>query len=191
MSRLKKIASRLWTKKAASTSQAAQEAALLAAAAAAAALAKYNPDNHPDIIAWLETSESSGSKNVGMHQVPLQTEPSRDFEGQFRRSWNGFLPALGCPDGSMDIAFDQLRTVDILGPVEPRDRNDSGLSLFEDFTRPPGAARKHPADGTDCGDAGMMWELSERWETREGMMRDLIEEHAASCRKCWHETCWA
>jgi len=181
MSRLRKIASRLWTKKAAG-----DEAALQAAAA----LTKYNPDKHPHIIEWLVASESSGSKNVGMHEVPPQ-QPRREFENQFRRSWNGFLPALGIPDGSIDIKFDQLRTVDNLGPVEPRDRNDSGLSLFKDFTRPPGAKRRHPAEATDSSDASMMWELSEQWETREGMMRDLIEEHAKSCRECWHEDCWA
>ena len=189
MPRLKKLASRLWTKKAASALQVADgEAALQVAAAAASS--KYSPDDHPNIIEWLETSEASGSKNVGMHEVPLQ-KTRGDFENRFRRSWNGFLPALGIPDGSIDIKFDQLRTVDILGPVEPRDRNDSGLSVFGDFTRPPGAKRRHPAEATDSSDASMMWELSEQWETREGMMKDLIEEHAESCRECWHEGCWA
>jgi len=76
--------------------------------------------------------------------------------------------------------------VDILGPVEFRDRNDSGLSLVEDFTRPP---RKHPAEATDVNEAGIL-ELSEKWESLEGKLRDLVEEHAERCRKCWCEECW-
>ena len=185
MSRLKKLPSRLRTKKAALVSQRCDEATRQAAAA----LKAYKPDDHPDIIQWLETFEISddnpGSKPVGMHEVPLQ-EPRSHSEEHFRRSWNGFLPAVEYPEGSIDIKFDQLRTVDILGPVESRDRNDSGLSLVEDFTRPP---RKHPAEATDVNEAGIL-ELSEKWESLEGKLRDLVEEHAERCRKCWCEECW-
>jgi hypothetical protein len=121
-----------------------------------------------------------------MHEVPFQ-ESRRQPEEQFRRSWNGFLPAVEALDGLLDIRFDQLRTVDILRPVDTQARHDSGLSLVEDFTRPP---TKHPAEVTDVNEAGIR-ELSEMWKTREGCLRDLIEEHAEICRKCWHEDCWA
>jgi hypothetical protein len=185
MSRLKKLPSQLWTKKVASKANAHNEATLRAAAA----LEAYKPDDHPDIIEWLETFETSdnnpGFKPVGMHEVPLQ-EPRSHSEEHFRRSWNGFLPAVEYPEGSIDIKFDQLRTVDILGPIEPRDRNDSGVSLVADFTRPP---RKYSAEATDANEAGILG-LSVQWETLEGKLRDLVEEHAERCRKCWCEECW-
>lgn len=184
MARLKRFASRLWAKTPISTANSPDEAAL------AAALSEYKPDNHPNIIEWLELSLSSntnpGSRPVGMHEVPLQA-PRSQSEEQFRKSWNGFLPAVEGPDGYIDVNFDQLRTVDILGPVEFRDRNDSGLSLVEDFTRPP---RRHPAEAVGVEEAGIL-ELSDQWETREGCLRDLIKEHAERCRECWHEDCWA
>lgn len=184
MARLKTFASRLWAKTSTCTANSPNEAT------PAAALTEYNPDEHPNIIEWLEISLSSttnpGSKPVGMHEVPFQGH-SCHFEEQFRRSWNGFLPAVEALDGLIDVKFDQLRTVDILGPVEFRDRNDSGLSLAEDFTRPP---RKHPAESSDVDEAGTR-QLSDQWETREGCLKDLIQEHAESCRKCWHESCWA
>jgi hypothetical protein len=121
-----------------------------------------------------------------VHEVPLQ-ESRRQYEEQFRGSWNGFLPAVEILEGLIDVDFDQLRTVDILGPVGFRDRNDSGLSVVEDFTRPP---RRHPAEAVDINEAGIL-KLSEKWETREGCLKDLIEEHAETCRECCHEVCWA
>lgn len=185
MARLKRFASRIWAKTSTATANSPNEATPLAD------LTEYNPDEHPNVIEWLEFSLSSttnpGSKPVGMHEVPLQGHICQ-YEEQFRRSWNGLLPAVEALDGLIDIKFDRLRTVDILGPVEFRDRNDSGLSLVEDFTRPP-AARKHPAEATGASESGIL-ELSGQWETREGCLRDLIEEHAERCRKCWHE-CWA
>jgi hypothetical protein len=187
MSRLKKHVSRIWKKKEASTVQLSDEAALQVANA----LTQYIPGNHPSIIEWLKSSEVSdnhiGYGNVGIQEVPLK-RPRQQSEEQFRRSWNSQRLDVEIPEALIDIKFDQLRTVDILAPAEFRDRNDSGLSLFEDFTRPPSAARKHPAEATDRNGVGI-WELSDQWETLEGRLRDLVEEHAASCRKCWHE-CW-
>jgi hypothetical protein len=126
MARLKTFASRLWAKTPNSTAKSPDEAT------SAAALTEYKPDNHPNIIEWLEISFSSisnhGSKPVGMHEVPIQLF-RRQSEERFRRSWNGFLPAIESHDGSIDVRFDQLRTVDILGPVVYWDRDDSGLSL--------------------------------------------------------------
>lgn len=180
MARLKKFASRLWAKTPTSLANSPDEAR------PAAALTEYKPDDHPNIIECLGEDYNLGSKPAGMHEVPPQGSRQQSEE-QFRRSWNGFLPAVEAVDGLIDVKFDQLRTVDILGPVEFRDRNDSGLSLVEDFTRPP---RKHPAEAVDFNGAGIL-KLSEMWETREGCLRDLIEEHAERCRACCHECCWA
>ena len=178
--------SRIWTAKAATAAPQLRDEATCQAAAA---LTQYNSDDYPDIIEWLETFGTSddnlGSKPVGIHEVPLQ-EPRHRSEEHFRRSWNSFLPAVEPPNGSINIKFDQLRTVDILGPIESRDRNDSGVSLVEDFTRPP---RKHPAEANDVDEAGIL-ELSEKWETLEGKLSDLVEEHAERCRKCCCEECW-
>ena len=186
MSRLKKHVSRLWKKKQTSASHTPNEASIQAAAAFNA----YNPDNHPSVVEWLETSETSAtiliSNNIGMQEVPI-AQPSRQSEAQFRQSWNSHGLDVEIPEAVINVKFDQLRTVDILGPVEFRERNDSGLSLVEDFTRPP---RRHPSEAIDVNEAGIL-ELSEMWKTREGCLRDLIEEHAESCRKCWHESCWA
>lgn len=178
MSRLKKHVSRLWKKKQTSASHTPDEASIQAAAAFNA----YNPDNHPSVVEWLETSETSAtiliSNNIGMQEVPI-AQPSRQSEAQFRQSWNSHGLDVEIPEAVIDVKFDQLRTVDILGPVEFRERNDSGLSLVEHFTRP----RKRPSEATDVNEAAI-WRLSDQWETRKGRLRDLVDEHAESCWKC-------
>lgn len=186
MSRLKKQVPRLWKRKKASAPQSPDEAILQAEVA----LTEYKPDDHPDIIEWLERPDACdsypGLGTVGMQKVPLK-RPGRGSQEEFRRSWNSHGLDVEIPEGSIDVKFDQLRTVDILDPVERRERNDSGVSLVEDFTRPP---KKHPAEAVDIIEAGIL-ELGETWESREGRLRDLIEEHAENCRECWHEACWA
>ena len=179
MSRLKKHVSRLWKKKQTSASHTTDEASIKAAAS----FNTYNPDDHPNVIGWLECPEEPDT-NLGMQEVPLK-QPKRQSEERFRQSWNSHGLDVEIPEALIDVKFDQLRTADILGPVEFRERNDSGLSLVEDFTRPP---IRHPSEATGSKEAAI-WRLSDQWETRNGRLRDLIDEHAASCRKCWHE-CW-
>jgi hypothetical protein len=158
---------------------------------AAAALTRFRPDSHPSIIKWLEHHRASdgglNSENIDLEEVPLQG-PRRHSEEVFRRSWNGFLQDPGLAEAAVDVRFDQLRITYLLGGVEASNRNDSGSDLV-DGSMQPDAAANGKVEPTDIEEAELL-ELTDRWETRNGRLKDLIEEHAATCRKLGHESCW-
>ena len=189
MSRLKNLIAQFSEKKAAAPAAQQIDEAAVVALRTAAALTEYiyKPDNHLNVTTWLETSKAFdmtlGSENLVMQEVPLQG-PRRQSEEQFRGSWNSHRLDVEIPEAVIDVGFDQLWAEGALGAVaEPLYRNDSALSLHEDFTRPNDAWK------SDVNKA-RIWELSAQWETHEGMLRDMVDEHTASCRKCWHEDCW-
>jgi len=162
-----------------------------AKSAAAAALTKYRPERYPSVIQWLECPKASGSRlgphNADIEEVPQQG-PRRQSEEEFRRSWNGFVRNPEIAEAATDDRFDQLRTTYPLDETESADRNDSGLVLVDDSMQPE-VAPDGEAKPTEIDEAELL-AMTAKWQTRNGRLRDLIEEHAASCRKCRHEACW-
>jgi hypothetical protein len=159
---------------------------------AAAALIKYRPERYPSVVQWLESPKASasclvGPENTDIEEVPQQG-PRRQSEEEFRRSWNGFVRKPEIAEAATDDRFDQLRTTYPLDETESPNRNDSGLVLVDDSMQPDVALNRE-VETTDIDEAELL-AMTAQWQTRIGRLGDLIEEHAASCRKCRHESCW-